>query len=186
MTSPVITPRNTIAAALLLSAAGFVASELIERVGGLVPCELCLIERWSVFAAAVFLGLCWVSSAPWLSVSGLAGTALATLVSLAAAMRHVWLQTHPGEPLGCLPDIFGHTAAAAPPPSPASDLVALANPLQSLSPAPSACSQPQAVTLGFTVADWGLAYAVILTLFVVGVFAVGIRARQRAAAQVRA
>jgi disulfide bond formation protein DsbB len=57
MTARVIAPKNTIAAALLLAAAGFITSLLIEHVGLLVPCELCLIQRWSVFAAVLFLGV---------------------------------------------------------------------------------------------------------------------------------
>ncbi|HKN00762.1 MAG TPA: disulfide bond formation protein B [Candidatus Binataceae bacterium] len=132
MTARVIAPKNTIAAALLLAAAGFITSLLIEHVGLLVPCELCLIQRWSVFAAVLFLGVSLRSRGHWLSVSGCAGAALATLASLAAAVRHVWLQTHPGEPLGCLPDLFGRSAAAAPAPNPVSDLAALASPLQGL------------------------------------------------------
>lgn len=184
MTARVIAPKNTIAAALLLAAAGFITSLLIEHVGGLVPCELCLIQRWSVFAGALFLGVSLWLPRRWLSVSGCAGALLAVLVSLAAAVRHVWLQTHPGEPLGCLPDIFGRSAAAAPAPNPGSDLAALANPLQALSPALSACSVPQAVTLGFSLADWSLAYAAILALFVVLAFAVVVLANRRAKMQV--
>ncbi|MFZ0889194.1 MAG: disulfide bond formation protein B, partial [Candidatus Binataceae bacterium] len=61
MSARVITPRNAIAAALLLAVAGFIGSELIERVGGLVPCELCIIQRWSVFGAALFLAVSLLS-----------------------------------------------------------------------------------------------------------------------------
>jgi disulfide bond formation protein DsbB len=174
--------KNTIAGALLLAAAGFITSELIERVGGLAPCELCLIQRWSVFSAALFLGLALWPSRRWLSLSGCAVAALAALTSLAAALRHVWLQTHPGEPLACLPDIFGRSAAAVAAPNPTSDLAMLANPLQPLNPAPSACSAPQAVTLGFSLADWSLAYAVILALFVMMAVAAAARAKREPAA----
>jgi protein dithiol:quinone oxidoreductase len=176
------TPKNAVAAALALAAVGFIASELIERVGGLVPCELCIIQRWSVFAAALFLGLSLWSPGRWLSVSGWTGASLATLTGLAAALRHVWLQTHPGEPLGCLPDIFGAKSAAAAS-APSSELAMLANPFQSLNPAPSACSVPQAVTLGYTLADWSLVYAAILVSFVVIALAVGARANRRPASQ---
>lgn len=80
-----------------LEAAGFITSLVIEHVGLLVPCELWLIQRWSVFAAVLFLGVSWCSPERWLGVVGCAAAALATLASLAAAVRHVWLQTHPGE-----------------------------------------------------------------------------------------
>jgi disulfide bond formation protein DsbB len=182
MTARVFAPRNTIAAALLLAAAGFITSLLIEHVGLLVPCELCLIQRWSVFAAVLFLGLSLISAARWLRMSGCAGAVLATLASLAAAVRHVWLQTHPGEPLGCLPDFFGRAAAAAPTPKPVSDLAALASPLQALTSTPSACSAPQAVTFGFSLADWSLAYAAILASSVGLAFVLVVLANRRAAA----
>jgi disulfide bond formation protein DsbB len=70
MTVRVVAPRNAIAAALLLAAAGFIMSLLIEHVGLLVPCEFCLIQRWSVFAAVLFLGVSLLSAARWLRVSG--------------------------------------------------------------------------------------------------------------------
>jgi disulfide bond formation protein DsbB len=185
LASRLITPKSAIAAALLVAAIGFIVSELIERVYGLVPCELCLIQRWSVFGSALFLGLCWWVSQRWLWVSGFAATTLATLVGLAAAWRHVWLQTHPGEPLGCLPNLFGRSVnAAAAVPGPTSDLSALANPLQSLRPAPSACSVPQAGVLGFTVADWSLVHAVILVSLVVLAFVLAVHARPRTEANV--
>src|SRR5260370_32622524 len=142
-----VSSKNALTAAMLLAAAGFITSMPIEHVGLLVTCELCLIQRWSVFAAALFLCVSLLSPARWLSVSGCAAAMLATSASLAAAMRHVWLQTHPGEPLGCLPDLFARRAAAAPAPPPASDLAALASPLPTLAPAPSALSAPQAVVL---------------------------------------
>ena len=99
-------------------------------------------------------------------------------------MRHVWLQTHPGEPLGCLPDLFGRSAAAAPAPN--SDLAALASPLQALTSTPSACSAPQAVMLGFSLGDWSLAYAVILASFVGLAFVLVVLANRRAAAWLKA
>ena len=182
MTTRVITPKNAIAAALLLAGAGFITSLLIEHVGLLVPCELCLIQRWSVFAAVLFLGVSLLSAARRLTVSGCAGAMLATLASLAAAARHVWLQTHPGEPLGCLPDFFGGGAASAPAPKPVSDLAAVASPLQALTSTPSACSAPQAVTLGFSLADWSLAYAAILASLVGLVFVLVVLANRRTAA----
>jgi disulfide bond formation protein DsbB len=182
MTARVALPKNVIAAALLLAAVGFIASLLIEHVGLLVPCELCLIQRWSVFAAVLFLGVALISTAGRLSVIGCAGAVLATLVSLAAAGRHVWLQTHPGEPLGCLPDFFGRGAAAATTAKPVSDLAALGSPLQALTSTPSACSAPQAVTLGFSLADWSLAYAAILASVVGLAIVLVVLANRRAAA----
>jgi|SRR5579862_1317191 len=182
MITRVITPRNAIAAALLLAGSGFIMSLLIEHVGLLVPCELCLIQRWSVFAAILFLGVTALSAARWISLSGCAGAMLAAFASLAAAARHVWLQTHPGEPLGCLPDFFGRGAAAAPAPKAISDLAGLASPLQALTSTPSACSAPQAVTLGFSLADWSLAYAAILASFVVLAFVLVVLANRRMAA----
>ena len=181
MTAPVIAPKNAIAAALFLAAAGFITSLLIEHVGLLVPCELCLIQRWSVFAAMLFLGVSLLSAGRRLSVSGCVAAVLATSVSLAAAARHVWLQTHPGEPLGCLPDFFGRGTAAAPDPKPVSDLAALGSPLQALTSTPSACSAPQAVTLGFSLADWSLAYAAILASLVGLAFVIVVLANRRAA-----
>jgi disulfide bond formation protein DsbB len=62
MTTRVITTKNAIAAALLLAGSGFIMSLLIEHVGLLVPCELCLIQRWSVFAAMLFLGVTALSA----------------------------------------------------------------------------------------------------------------------------
>src|SRR5258708_24754042 len=181
-----VSPKNALVAAMLLAAAGFITSMLIEHVGLLVPCELCLIQRWSVFAAAVFLCVSLLSPARWLSVSGCAAAVLASSASLAAAMRHVWLQTHPGEPLGCLPDLFARSAAAAPAPTPASDLAALASPLQALAPAPSACSAPPAVVLGFSLGDCSLVFAAILASFVALPFVLLVLPYRRAAARLEA
>lgn len=85
-----------------MAAVGFTTSLLIEHVALLVPCELCLIQRWSVFAVVLSLGVSLRAPGRWLSVTRRAGAAPAA--SLATAVRHVWLQTDPEEPFGCLPE----------------------------------------------------------------------------------
>jgi disulfide bond formation protein DsbB len=173
-----LSPKKALAAAILFALAGFSTSLLLQHVGRLQPCELCFIQRWSVFATALFLVACLFSARPWLAASGRLGASLAALAGLSVAWRHVWIQAHPEAAAGCLPDFLTHTDSAtsiglAP------GIREITNPFQPLTPpAPvSACSVVEAVKFGFSLAQWALAYAIALTMLVALVVLVTRRAR---------
>ncbi len=88
-----MTRTPALAAISLLVALGALAVALgSEHFGGLVPCALCLVERWPYRVAAV---LAAAALAPWRRVSPklfLWGVVLCMVASLAAASVHVGVE----------------------------------------------------------------------------------------------
>ena len=86
-----LSPRSVLAAATVLTAATLFAAHASEIWGGLVPCALCLVERWPYRVAILFgiLGLILpplqARIAAWLFV-------LAMLAGAAAGFVHVGVE----------------------------------------------------------------------------------------------
>ncbi len=86
-----INPR--LACALAALAAGFALGTAFafEWWGGLVPCALCLVERWP-YRVAIGLGVVGVLLPGWLPRLALVGVLLAGLASVGAAGLHVGVE----------------------------------------------------------------------------------------------
>jgi disulfide bond formation protein DsbB len=94
-------------AIILLASAGVIAGALLfEYVGGLVPCELCLYERWPYYAA---LGLAVIAVGLGRRDASLVLVALCALLFLggaALAFYHVGVEQHVfAGPTACTGDV---------------------------------------------------------------------------------
>ncbi len=77
---------------------------LIEYLGGLVPCPLCLMQRVWMMAAGLIALLAWTHGAQQRLYSGV--TAVMSLVGAGFSLRHLYLQSLPEhEAPSCGPDI---------------------------------------------------------------------------------
>jgi disulfide bond formation protein DsbB len=100
-------------AALLASAAALGFAIGVERIGGIVPCALCLVERWPYRIAIALAALALLLGSgfgPWL----LALVALAMLADAAVAGVHVGVEQHfwPSPLPECAaPHLSGHSIA---------------------------------------------------------------------------
>ena len=103
-----------------LAAAVFILSVLViggalffQFVVGLVPCELCLLQRWPWYAAIVLSGLILAIGRPALARPGVLLLALLFLVSTGFALYHVGVEQHiiPGPTACTAPSFAGLTRA---------------------------------------------------------------------------
>ena len=83
--------RVALAVAVLLSGVALLVALGAEWWGGLVPCALCLVERWP-YRAVVALGLAGLLLPRRLARLALAGVVLALLAGAAAAAVHVGVE----------------------------------------------------------------------------------------------
>lgn len=93
-----MTSRLYFAAGFLLAVAALVLAYLLQYVGGLEPCPLCIFQRVAMAGVALFCLIGWVHGPAGLThriYAGLAG--LAALAGAAIAARHVWLMHLPAD-----------------------------------------------------------------------------------------
>lgn len=88
---PTITHRGTALLVTLAAAAALGIALASERWGGLVPCALCLLERWP-YRAAIILGLAAAISPPRLGYAFLILAFFALLVAAGLAFVHVGVE----------------------------------------------------------------------------------------------
>jgi disulfide bond formation protein DsbB len=89
MTLP--SPRAVLAGATALAAAALFTALASEWWGGLVPCPLCLVERWP-YRAAIAIGLLGLALPRRFVPAASAAFALAMLAGAAAATVHVGVE----------------------------------------------------------------------------------------------
>lgn len=79
----------------------------LQHVVGLVPCPMCIVQRYALFSVAIIAGLAWASSRKSLHIGG----ALLLLISAGfgayVAARQSWLQWYPPEVVSCGRDFYG-------------------------------------------------------------------------------
>jgi len=107
MTNPKITPRLLLLAGFLASV-GLIGAALVFQYGmGLVPCPLCIVQRWFVIAIGLLL-LAGALHNPHAWSLRLYGVGVVLLAALGAAVsaRHVWIEhLPPGTVSGCGADL---------------------------------------------------------------------------------
>jgi disulfide bond formation protein DsbB len=150
--------------AIPVAAAVFILSVLViggalffEFVIGLVPCELCLLQRWPWYAAIVLSGLMLALRRPGLDRPAALIFALLFLVSTGFAVYHVGVEQHVfAGPTACTaPSLAGKSAAEL---------------LKLLQATPVVrCDEPQWELFGVSLAGWNLvASLLLLALCVLG------------------
>ena len=101
-------------AAVLAAAAALGVAIASERWGGLVPCALCLLQRWP-YRVAIVLGLVALVQSPRPARVLLAVVVLAVLADAALAAVHVGVEQHAWPsplPECAAPHLSGQTVAA--------------------------------------------------------------------------
>jgi disulfide bond formation protein DsbB len=90
---PVLSYRTAGFAAAVAAALALGSAIAMERLGGLVPCALCLVERWP-YRVAIVLGLAAALLPPPAARVLLALLALTVLAGAVAAAVHVGVEFH--------------------------------------------------------------------------------------------
>jgi disulfide bond formation protein DsbB len=90
---PILTLRPLALLSLLGAAAALAAALALETWGGLVPCALCLLERWPYRVAIVLSALALVVP-PRLARAALALVVLTLLADAALGFIHVGVEAH--------------------------------------------------------------------------------------------
>jgi disulfide bond formation protein DsbB len=91
--SPLVSHRSFGLAAAIAAAAALVVAQASERWGGLVPCALCLVERWP-YRIAIVLGLVAALLPPKTARLALGLLALVMLAGAALGVIHVGVEWH--------------------------------------------------------------------------------------------
>ena len=151
---PVLNPRS--APLLLFLAAGAVVGAVLlsQYVGGLVPCELCLAERWPYYIVLALNLLALLARNPRATTAVLALTALAFLVSAGLGAYHVGVEQH---------WIAGPTACTGGDTGGAKSIEDLEKML--LQQQPVRCDEVQWSLFGVSLAGWNFVVSVILLVF---------------------
>ncbi|HUB47503.1 MAG TPA: disulfide bond formation protein B [Acetobacteraceae bacterium] len=90
---PVLSTRTLALLAALAAAAALGAALAIETWGGLVPCALCLLERWP-YRVAIVLSLVAALVPPRLGRAVLGLVVVTLLAGVALALVHVGVEAH--------------------------------------------------------------------------------------------
>jgi disulfide bond formation protein DsbB len=151
---PMSLPRLAPLAILLASVAIVGGAQLFQHVGGLVPCELCLYERWPYYAAIVLaLVAVAVDGRGRLATLAVALCGLLFLVDAALAFYHVGVEQH----------WFAGPTACTGPISKAKTVAELK--AQIMGQLPVRCDEPQWTLFGVSLAGYNLLAAAILAVF---------------------
>jgi disulfide bond formation protein DsbB len=157
-------PRVFVALLLAASAAIVGAALLSQYVGGLVPCELCLYQRWPYYAAIVATAIALLSGGDGAMRGVIMLCALLFAASTALAFYHVGVEQHWfAGPTACTGSITGATSIEA--------LKA-----QLLARQPVSCDTPAWRLFGVSMAGWNVLASVLIAATCTGV---AIRGGQR-------
>ncbi len=141
-------------ALVLVGSVGVIAGALLfQYVGGLAPCELCLMERWPYYAAIpLALLVRFGARSRAVALGGIVLIVLVFLASSALAFYHVGVEQR----------WFQGPTACTSAPSAARTLDELRQ--QLLQQQPVACDVPQWSLMGVTLAGWNLLASLGLTV----------------------
>lgn len=151
-----------------LAAIGALAfAYLLQFVGGLEPCPLCIFQRIAVVAVALICLVGWVHGSTGAMHRVYAGGAgLAAMIGAAIAARHVWLMHLPADQVpACGPglDYLIH-------------IMPLQQVVATVLRGDASCATVKGAFAGLSLPAWSLIYFVLLTLGgLSGVFGVGTR-----------
>ncbi|KAB7572103.1 disulfide bond formation protein B, partial [Verminephrobacter sp. Larva24] len=101
------TPRRVLALISLACVALLACGLYLQHVVGLVPCPMCIVQRYALIGLALLTGLASARSAKgwWLTLAALA--ALTAGFGATVAARQSWLQWYPPESVSCGRDFYG-------------------------------------------------------------------------------
>jgi disulfide bond formation protein DsbB len=150
----ILTMRRFAALALMASLVVLGAALLSQYWGGLIPCELCLLERWPWRVAIVAAALLWLASDRVPFTAAALVLALVFFVSAGLGFYHVGVEQHWFQ---------GPTACTASPGITATTVEELRQQLEGVKPV--MCDQVQWALFGISLAGWNMIASLIMAAF---------------------
>jgi disulfide bond formation protein DsbB len=149
-----MTSSRSAALILFLASIAVVGAALFSQyVGGLQPCELCLLERWPYYTMIVLMALALMINQPGISRGALAWAVLIFLISTGLGLYHVGVEQHFIQgPTACTSEIGG-----------ASSPEALLRALEGRQPVQ--CDVVQWSFMGISLAGLNVIVSLVLTVF---------------------
>lgn len=168
------TPRRVLALISLACVALLACGLYLQHVVGLVPCPMCIVQRYALIGLALLTGLASARSAKgwWLTLSALA--ALTAGFGATVAARQSWLQWYPPQSVSCGRDFYGMI-----------ERFPLSRAIPMILRGSGDCTAVDWSLLGGSIANWSFLCFALLGLLLLALLARGLRgARQRAPAPV--
>ncbi|ABM56649.1 Disulphide bond formation protein DsbB [Verminephrobacter eiseniae EF01-2] len=168
------TPRRVLALISLACVALLACGLYLQHVVGLVPCPMCIVQRYALIGLALLTGLASARSAKgwWLTLSALA--ALTAGFGATVAARQSWLQWYPPQSVSCGRDFYGMIESFP-----------LSRAIPMILRGSGDCAAVDWSLLGGSIANWSFLCFALLGLLLLALLARGVRgARQRAPAPV--
>lgn len=79
----------------------------LQEVGGLVPCPMCIVQRYALILIAVCAGFTGASHRKGIHIGGSVVLTVLGLAGAYVAARQSWLQWYPPEVVACGRDLYG-------------------------------------------------------------------------------
>ncbi len=145
-------------ALICLACIGMLAFGLyLQHVVGLVPCPMCIVQRYALILVAVCAGLAALSGINGLQKSFGALGLVAAVGGAWTAARQSWLQWYPPEVVSCGRDLYGMI-----------ETFPLKRALPMIFRGSGDCSKVDWTLLGLSLANWSfIAFAVLAILAIV-------------------
>ncbi len=153
-------PRRVLAAVCAVCLGLLAFGLYLQHVVGLVPCPMCIVQRYAMLGVAVVSGLTALSGRRGVWVAGSAlGLLLAGFGAFTAA-RQSWLQWYPPEVASCGRDFYGMI-----------ENLPLGRAIPMIFRGSGDCSAVDWTFLGGTIANWSFLWFVAFGLVFIGLLA---------------
>lgn len=100
-------PRRVLALVSAACVGLLVFGLYLQEMVGLVPCPMCIVQRYALILIAVCAGVAGASDRKGLQIGGSAVMALLAVGGAYVAARQSWLQWYPPEVVSCGRDLYG-------------------------------------------------------------------------------
>ncbi len=159
-----LTPRQWMAAVGAISVGLLAFGMYLQHVVGLVPCPMCIVQRYCLVVVALAAAL----GAVWPGRAGLAGTCALGLLAAGfgafTAARQSWLQWFPPEVVSCGRDFYGMI-----------ENLPLGRAIPMIFRGSGDCSAVDWTFLGGTIANWSFLWFVAFAAVFAGLLLTGLR-----------
>jgi disulfide bond formation protein DsbB len=100
-------PRRTFALLSVVCVAMLAFSQYLQHIVGLVPCPMCIVQRYALISIAIIAGLTAASGKKGIHIGGAVLVLASAGFGAYVAARQSWLQWYPPEVVSCGRDFYG-------------------------------------------------------------------------------
>jgi disulfide bond formation protein DsbB len=100
-------PRRILLAVCVAGFAMLAFGIYLQEVVGLVPCPMCIVQRYALIFVAACAGLAGATGKKGLQITGTVVVAIIAVLGAYVAARQSWLQWYPPEVVSCGRDLYG-------------------------------------------------------------------------------